>query len=76
MHTTDNPNLTQIVHGNLLDIESGIIAHQVNCKGVMGAGLAKQIRLKYPIVYQAYIEWYCANILRPGLTQFVTVCNI
>ena len=24
----------------------GIIAHQVNCKGVMGAGVAKQIKEK------------------------------
>lgn len=32
--------------GNLLDVKEGIIAHQVNCKGVMGAGVAKQIRNK------------------------------
>ncbi|MCC2255556.1 hypothetical protein LKD70_14220 [Ruminococcus sp. CLA-AA-H200] len=32
------------VKKNLLDTESGIIAHQVNCKGIMGAGVAKQIR--------------------------------
>ncbi len=32
--------------GDLLTIKKGIIAHQVNCKGVMGAGVAKQIRNK------------------------------
>lgn len=31
---------------NLLDTKRGIIAHQVNCKGEMGAGVAKQIRQK------------------------------
>lgn len=36
-----------IIEGNILDIIEGIIAHQVNCKGVAGVGLAKQIRLKY-----------------------------
>ena len=25
------------VKGNLLDVQSGVIAHQVNCQGVMGA---------------------------------------
>lgn len=31
-----------------------LVCHQVNCKGVMGAGLAKQIRDKFPSVYQNY----------------------
>ena len=32
--------------GNILDAQTDVIAHQVNCQGVMGAGLAKQIREK------------------------------
>lgn len=31
-----------------------IICHQVNCQGVMGAGLAKQIRTMFPFVYEHY----------------------
>ena len=36
--------------------ESGadIICHQVNCQGVMGSGIAKQVREKYPWVYAYY----------------------
>ena len=36
--------------------ESGadIICHQVNCQGVMGSGIAKQVREKYPEVYVKY----------------------
>ena len=30
------------------------ICHQVNCQGKMGSGIAKQIRAKYPIVYEKY----------------------
>ena len=30
--------------GNLLRSDAAIIAHQVNCQGVMGAGVARQIR--------------------------------
>lgn len=33
-----------------------LVCHQVNCKGVMGAGLAKQIRERHPSVYRAYKE--------------------
>ena len=31
-----------------------IICQQVNCKGVMGAGLAKQIRGQFPLLYEKY----------------------
>lgn len=47
-----------IGRGDVLDTPIYIIAHQVNCKGVMGAGLAKQIRDKYPWVYSCYKK-YC-----------------
>lgn len=43
---------------NLLGITEGIIAHQVNTLGVMGAGVAKQISTKFPFNYQAYRESY------------------
>lgn len=47
----------RILYGNILDIKEGIICQQVNCMGVMGSGLAKQIRNKYPRVYEAYIKF-------------------
>lgn len=46
--------MLQFINGSLLDADTNIIAHQVNCQGVMGAGLAKQIRNKYPQVYTKY----------------------
>lgn len=42
--------------GNILNSGANIICQQVNCKGVMGAGLAKEIRDKYPVVYTKYKE--------------------
>ena len=39
---------------SILDVNSGIICHQVNCQNVMGAGIAKDIYTKYPIVKEAY----------------------
>ena len=42
--------------GNILDSEEDYICHQVNCQGVMGAGVAKQIKERWPIVYDSYIQ--------------------
>lgn len=39
------------IKGDLLEITKGVICHQVNCQRVAGAGLALQIRNKWP-------EWY------------------
>lgn len=68
--------MIRVVDGNILDTTKNIICHQVNCKGVMGAGLAKQIKSKYPNVYHEYKQ-LCGNqniknkLL--GATQFVDV---
>ncbi|MGG0667810.1 Appr-1-p processing protein [Lederbergia citrisecunda] len=48
--------MIRIVEGNLLDAKEHIIGHQVNCKFVMGAGLARQIRSRYPTVYETYLK--------------------
>lgn len=46
-----------ITHGDVLDTHIHIIAHQVNCKGVMGGGLAKTIKDRYPEVFDVYKEF-------------------
>ena len=43
-----------------------IICHQVNCKGIMGAGLAKQIRSRWPEVYNRY-RHFCYDRLSGGI---------
>lgn len=40
--------------GNIMEATEDIICQQVNCQGVMGTGLAKQIRDKYTQVYTEY----------------------
>ena len=42
------------VKGNLLDSDCDYICHQVNCQGVMGSGIARQIRERWPEVYDSY----------------------
>lgn len=34
------------IHGDALEVKANILAHQTNCIGVMGAGIAKQIKQK------------------------------
>ena len=40
--------------GDILNASEEIIIHQVNCQGVMGGGLARQIAIKYPHTEQQY----------------------
>lgn len=47
----------KIIYGDILNITEGIICQQVDCMGIMGSGLAKQIRNKYPRVYQKYKDF-------------------
>lgn len=44
-------------NGDILQSGAPVIVHQVNCKGVMGAGLAKQVRILYPSVYTRYQDF-------------------
>lgn len=63
------------IRGSILDVPSGIIVQQVNCLGVMGAGLAKAIRCKWPKVFDEY-SYLCGRLDPKGLfgcVQFVDV---
>lgn len=42
--------------GDILLADEDIICHQVNCQGVMGHGLALQIKNKFPMVFEAYYD--------------------
>lgn len=63
------------VKGDILNAMHGIICHQVNCQGAMGSGLARQIRVKYPAVFQEYAKlikaWGKKECL--GKCQIITV---
>lgn len=58
----------KIVCGDILAINHGVIVHQVNCKKIMGAGLALQIRRKYP---QHFADYMAAE---PKLGNIVVTC--
>lgn len=44
----------KIIDGNLFQTTALVICHQVNCRGKMGSGVAKQVRELYPLAYERY----------------------
>jgi O-acetyl-ADP-ribose deacetylase (regulator of RNase III) len=58
-----------VLKGDLLNQKTDVIAHQVNCLGVMGAGVARQIKDKYPEVYEGYKSFCQDELKRLGTTR-------
>lgn len=68
--------MSKIVYkkGNLLEAPEAIIAHGCNAQGVMGSGVAKAIKAKWPEAYRAYRHHYeSRNGLFPGEVIWATV---
>lgn len=57
--------------GNLLDVVSGILVQGCNCQGVMGSGLALQIKEKWPDVQKVYKEHQAKTGLHLGDVVFL-----
>ena len=55
-----------LVSGNIFDFPSNFLVNPVNCTGVMGAGLAKQFKERYPKMFKEYKELCMLGKLRPG----------
>lgn len=67
----------EIIEGDILETRnqhgSTIICHQVNCQGVMGAGLAKQIKQRWPHVFTSYRNFLDRSATALGHSQLVEV---
>lgn len=63
----------EIINGDILKVRYGIVCHQVNCKGKMGAGLALAIRKKWPQVYKDYMKAYRNGDLKLGNVIISTI---
>ena len=69
--------MIKVIDGDLFSTTAPIICHQVNCQGVMGSGVAKQVREKYPVAYKRYVEACDKNDRRSllGKVQAVKVAS-
>ena len=48
--------MKDIAFGDITTVTSGIIVHGCNAQGVMGSGVAKMVRAKYPFAYESYAD--------------------
>ena len=60
----------QYVKDDLFNTEHHYILHGCNSKGVMGSGIAKTVRARYPEAYEQYTLW-CAKGFRLGTSLLV-----
>lgn len=65
------------IKGNLLDFPEGIniIAHCCNAQGVMGSGIALQIKEEYPAAYEVYRKSFEDKTLHLGSVTVATLSN-
>ncbi|HET6456108.1 MAG TPA: macro domain-containing protein [Armatimonadota bacterium] len=63
--------IEEVRDADLFVIQADAIVNPVNCKGVMGKGIALEMKKRYPRSYRAYkaaCEW---SHLRPGVLLYV-----
>lgn len=53
--------MINVINGDILTASSGVLIHGCNPNGVMGHGLAKQIKEKWPDNFKAYQE-FCGTM--------------
>lgn len=60
----------KVINQDITTVETGVIGHQCNCQGVMGAGVALAIRNKWPKAYDGYMHAHKQHklILGMGIT--------
>ncbi len=58
--------------GNILEDNAVMLVCPVNCLGIMGAGLAKQFKVRFPVASSEYIDAAKAGYVSPG---GVLVCS-
>jgi O-acetyl-ADP-ribose deacetylase (regulator of RNase III) len=67
--------MVKIIDGNIFDSKAHIICHQCNCQGVMGSGIAAQVKKRYPHVFDAYRKDYLDGKIKLGYVCFATAKN-
>lgn len=56
----------QVVKGNIFNSKAQTIVNTVNCVGVMGKGIALVFRLRYPMLFDEYVQLCKKHLITPG----------
>lgn len=59
--------MIKILIGNIFDSEMDVLVNTVNCVGVMGKGIAKDFKDKYPLMFKEYKKECDAHHLKTGV---------
>lgn len=62
------------IKGDIFNCKEDIIVHQTNCQGVMGHGIAAQVKAKYPEVFQGYYH-FCKTNLPSEILGETLICQ-
>ena len=65
----------RFVDGNVLKSDCDTIVNTVNCRGVMGKGLALEFKNKYPEMFEAYKQACNDKTLKIGQPQLYKLEN-
>lgn len=52
--------MIRVINGNIFNGTENILCHQTNCIGIMGGGIALQVRNRFPKVFEEY-QRCCLN---------------
>ena len=59
--------MVEVTHGDLFNSDCDVLVNTVNCVGVMGKGIAKQFKEKYPEMFDDYKKKCKDGFVKPGL---------
>ena len=58
--------MVKVLIGNMFESNAQTIVNTVNCVGVMGKGIAKDFKSKYPDMYKEYVDLCNQGKVKPG----------
>lgn len=58
---------------NLFDTDCNVLVNTVNCVGVMGAGIALEVKNRHPEVFNEYKRMCDEKIIKPGVLTIQSV---
>jgi O-acetyl-ADP-ribose deacetylase (regulator of RNase III) len=67
--------MVNLIQGNLFNSTAKVICHQCNCQGVMGSGVAAEVKKRYPHVYNEYRNDYEKGLLKLGYVNFANATS-
>ena len=62
----------QIQIGDIFESHAQTLVNTVNCVGVMGKGIAKEFKIRFPQMYEEYAMLCAENKIRPGVPYLYT----